>query len=224
MGSAGVDRDLASRSEAPPKTGQAAPTVFVVDDDAETQDVLRNLAASAGLASETYADARTFLRQLKPDHVGCLVLDVQLRDMTGLEVQKELAARKIRLPVIVTTGYADLKVAIESMRAGAFDVIEKPFVGPRVAASIRQAVERHLEVQTEEAKSQEIRRRYGRLTPREREVLELVVSGMTSRKIAAQLGLHEKTVEVYRSRIKGTMEARNAADLVRLVAILDHHE
>jgi two-component system response regulator FixJ len=216
-GSSYVDYDLSRGQQLHSEMVPEDPTVFVVDDDAETRDVLCRLAASAGLATETYADAQTFLKHFEPGRVGCLVLDVQLYDMTGLQVQRELAARKIRIPVIVTTGYADLRVAIDAMRAGAFDVLEKPFAGERVVDSIRQAVAEHLRTLKSQSESQEVCRRYARLTPRERQVLELVVAGMTSKRIAAELGLQEKTIEVYRSRIKGTMEARNAADLVRLM-------
>ncbi len=212
-----VDNDLRDEREACPEAVDIRPTVFVVDDDAETRDVLRALVSSDGLVSEVYADASAFLKAFDPERCGCLILDARMHGMSGLELQKELTARRVSLPVIITTGYADLAVAIEAMRGGAFDVVEKPFVGQRLLDSVRQAIARHVQVCRGEAESQEIRRRYARLTAREREVLDLVVTGMTSRGIASRLGLQEKTIEVYRSRIKGTMQARNAADLVRLM-------
>jgi FixJ family two-component response regulator len=218
-GSPEVGHDVPSEQLVCSEGTDEEPTVFVVDDDAETREVLRALAASAGFAAEVYADAAAFLSNFEPGRCGCLVLDAWMQGMSGLELQKELAARKISIPVIITTGgYADLAVAIDAMKAGAFDVIEKPFVGQRLVTAVRRAIAQHLELRQVQAESQEVRRRYAKLTPRERQVLELVTAGMTSKGIASHLGLRQKTIEVYRSRIKSIMRARNAADLVRLMS------
>ena len=196
---------------------EETPTVFIVDDDVETREQVCALVDTLGFAAESYADARSFLRTIKPGRIGCLVLDARLEGMSGIELLAELTARKISIPVIITTGYVETRLIIDSMKAGAYDVVEKPIKHDRLGESIRQAVDRHLEVLKAQMDSKEIRRRYSHLTPREREVLELVVQGLSTKAIAIRLGLQIKTVEAYRWRIKGTMEARNAADLVRLV-------
>ena len=193
------------------------PTVFVVDDDAETREQVCSFANSLGFAAEAYDSATRFLKAIDPSQLGCLVLDARMEGMTGADLQRELTERRIPIPVIVTTGYVETRMIIDTMKAGAFDVVEKPLKRERILDSIRQAVSRHGEVLKAQADSVEVRRRYMHLTPRERQVLDLVVSGLSTRAIASRLGLQEKTIEAYRWRIKSTMEARNAADLVRLV-------
>ena len=196
------------------------PTVYIVDDDAEARDQVRALANTLGYRTELFLTASSFLRSIDPDRVGCLVLDARLEDMSGIELLRELAARKLSIPVIVTTGYLDARMIIEMMKTGAFDVVEKPFKHDRLEDSIRQAIAKHIDVRRSQVKSREIRRRYAHLTPRERQVLELVAAGLSTKAIAIRLGLQEKTIEAYRWRIKGTMEARNAADLVRMINMI----
>jgi FixJ family two-component response regulator len=198
-------------------TTPGRPTVRVIDDDWETRELLRGLAESVDFEVETYVDAAKFLKELDPSLPGCLVLDARLHGLSGLQLQQELAARNVGLPVIVTTRHGDVATAVAAMRAGAFDVVEKPILSHFLLASIRRAVAADLSRRTSSAEAAEIRLRYGRLTGRERDVLRLVAAGMTSRSIAAHLGVCERTVEVYRSRIKHKMQARNSADLARMM-------
>ncbi len=191
--------------------------VRIVDDDMETRELLRGIAAAADLDVETYGDAAMFMRSFDPQAPGCLVVDARLHGVSGVEIQRQLAARKVSVPVIVTTRHGDVPMAVEAMRAGAFDVVEKPLLTDSVLASIRRAVEHDLRRRSRSDESAQMRVRYSGLTEREREVLRLVAAGMTSKTIASQLTLQEKTVEVYRSRVKRKMGARNSADLVRMM-------
>jgi FixJ family two-component response regulator len=172
---------------------------------------------SVGLAAELYPNATVFLENLDTARRGCLVLDVRLPGMSGLELQRELTARGVDLPVIMITGYADVSVAVEAMKAGAFDFIEKPFSMQRILDSIQRAIARHAGLCRERVQREELRLRLAQLSHRERQVAELVAKGMTSSAIASRLGLQKKTVEVYRSHINKKMRARNVADLVRMV-------
>jgi len=196
---------------------QQAPTVFVVDDDVSIRESLRLLVESVGLTAETYPNAAVFLENLTPDRPGCLVLDVRLPGISGLELQKELSARGVHIPIIMTTGYPDVAVAVEAMKAGAFDFIEKPFSLQRILDSIQRAIARDLSLRRRRAGCSEIRLRLAKLSKREREIMRLVADGMTSSAIASELGLQKKTVEIYRSHINRKMRARNVADLVRMV-------
>jgi FixJ family two-component response regulator len=196
---------------------QQVPTVFVVDDDVGIRESLRLLVQSVGLTAEAYPNATVFLENLEPDHPGCLVLDVQLPGMSGLELQKELLARGIQIPIIMTTEYSDVSVAVEAMKTGAFDFIEKPFRPQRILDSVQRALAQDFSLRRCRARSRDIRQRLARLSRREREVMDLVADGMTSSAIASQLGIQRKTVEVYRSNINKKMRARNAADLVRMI-------
>jgi FixJ family two-component response regulator len=196
---------------------QQVPTVFVVDDDADVRQSLRALVQSVGLRVEVYPNAMVFLENLAPERPGCLVLDVRLPGMSGLELQKELAARRVDIPIIMTTGYADVSVAVEAMKAGAFDFIEKPFSLQRVLDSIQRAIAQHVSLRRDREEREEIRGRIAQLSRRERQVADMVADGMTSSAIALRLGLQRKTVEVYRSHVNKKLRARNVADLVRLV-------
>ncbi len=193
------------------------PRIRVIDDDLETRERLRGLAESVDFEVETYVDAAKFLKDLDPAMPGCLVLDARLHGLSGLQLQQELAARRVALPVIMTTRHGDVPTAVAAMKAGAFDVVEKPILDNFLLASIRRAVEADLQRRTAGVETSEIRVRYGRLTGREREVLHLVAAGMASRSIAEHLGVSERTIEVYRSRIKHKMQARNSADLARMM-------
>jgi FixJ family two-component response regulator len=193
------------------------PTVFVVDDDMGLCESLRVLVQSIGLRAECYPNAAVFLENLAPEQPGCLVLDVRLPGMSGLELQKELNAREVELPVIMTSGYPDVSVAVEAMKDGAFDFIEKPFSLQRILDSIQQAVAENVESHREQARNEEVQTRLSQLSRREFEVATMVAEGLTSSAIASRLGLQKKTVEVYRSHINKKMRARNVADLVRMV-------
>ncbi len=193
------------------------PTVFVVDDDVGLRESLRALAQSVGLTVEVYPNATVFLENLTPEPLGCLVLDVRLPGTSGLELQKALVARGVDIPIIMITGYPDVPVAVEAMKNGAFDFIEKPFSMQRILDSIQRAIAHQLDLRRDHEQREVVQRRLAQLSRREREIADLVADGMTSSAIALKLGLQKKTIDVYRSHINKKMRARNAADLVRMV-------
>ncbi len=194
----------------------AEPTVYIVDDDKAVRDSLRWLIESTKLRVRTYDSAQAFLDDCDPAVPGCLLLDVRMPGMTGLELQESLHARGIRLPVIIITGHGDVQMAVRAMRQGAMDFIEKPFNDQVLLERVREAIEKDLEDRETRQEVDVIRRRLERLTPREREVLSMVVDGKLSKQIAAELGLSEKTIEVHRGHIMSKMHADNVADLVRM--------
>jgi FixJ family two-component response regulator len=193
-----------------------SPVVFVVDDDPAMRDSLRWLIESTGLRVETYGDARTFLEAVGPDRPGCLVLDVRMPGMSGLDLQAELARRGIGLPTIVVTGHAEVPLAVRALKAGALDFIEKPFSDQLLLDRVRQGIE--IDRREREGREQraDVMRRIGLLTQREREVLDLVVAGRANKEIAVALHLSPKTVEVHRSHVMEKMQASSVAELVRL--------
>ena len=192
------------------------PVVFVVDDDPAMRDSLRWLIESTGLRVETYGDARAFLDAIGPDRPGCLVLDVRMPGMSGLDLQAELGRRGIGLPTIVVTGHAEVPLAVRAVKAGAIDFIEKPFSDQLLLDRVRQGIEIDRRERVRRARRAEVMRRIGLLTQREREVLDLVVSGKANKEIAAALRLSPKTVEVHRSHVMDKMQAESVAELVRL--------
>ena len=195
------------------------PTVFVVDDDASVRESLRWMVGSLDLPVETYATAREFLGAQNGGRPGCLVLDLRMPEMSGLDLQSELAARHIRLPIIMISGHADVASAVRALKAGALDFLEKPFARNELLARVQEALA--LDARAREAEAERVRVEgcAARLTPRERQVMDLVVSGKTNKCIAAELGLCEKTVEVHRARVMTKMEADSLAHLVKLVAV-----
>ena len=197
------------------------PVVYVVDDDAEIRDIVTGVVGELGFDAQAFADVAAFLRMLDTTRPGCLVLDAHLPGGAALEVQHELASRKASLVVIATLGQLNIEHVVQMMRAGAYDILQKPLQVERLARTIQHAVERDLVLHQQRTEGDEVRRRISRLTRRERQVLELVIAGLSSKAIAAELGLQEKTVEVYRSNINMTMKARNAVELVRLVSQVD---
>lgn len=192
------------------------PVVFVVDDDPAMRDSLRWLIESTGLHVETFADAYAFLARIRPDLPGCLVLDVRMPGMSGLDLQTELARRGIGLPTIVLTGHAEVPMAVRAVKAGAIDFIEKPFSDQLLLDRVRQGIEMDHQERDGRARRAEVLRRMGLLTHREREVLDLVVGGKANKEIAAALGLSPKTVEVHRAHVMEKMQASSVAELVRL--------
>ena len=192
------------------------PTVFVVDDDQDMRELLRHLVGSVGLTVETSARAQQFLDTYDAGRPGCLVLDVRMPGMSGLDLQEELAARKISLPIIMITGYGDVPTAVCALRAGAVDFVEKPFSRQLLLDRIRHAMEVDRKARRAQAQRAEVAARLARLTPREREVMELVIAGNANKVIAIDLGLCEKTVEVHRARVMRKMEVDCLAELVRL--------
>lgn len=195
------------------------PTVFVVDDDASVRESLRWMVGSLDLPVETYATAREFLGAQNGGRPGCLVLDLRMPEMGGLDLQSELAARHIRLPIIMISGHADVASAVRALKAGAIDFLEKPFARTELLARVQEALAMDAKARQAEAERIRVEGCVSRLTPRERQVMELVVSGKTNKTIAAELGLCEKTVEVHRARVMTKMEADSLAHLVRLSAV-----
>jgi two-component system, LuxR family, response regulator FixJ len=193
--------------------------VFVVDDDRAMRDSLRWLLESIGLTVRTYATAAEFLREHQPSQPGCLVLDVRMPGMSGLDLQAELVKRGAELPTIVVTGHAEVAMAVRAVKAGAIDFIEKPFSDQLLLDRVRQALEIDRQSREVRARREEARRRLASLSAREREVLELVAAGKANKEVAAALGLSPKTVEVHRAHVMSKMAVDSLAELIR-VAIL----
>jgi FixJ family two-component response regulator len=195
------------------------PTVFIVDDDAAVRDALSLLMRSADLASEAYPGAREFLEKVAADRPGCLVLDVRMPEVDGLELQRQLAARGSRMPVIMLTGHGDVPMAVAALRAGALDFIPKPFDSKMLLARIQEAIELDARTRKKHLDRAAIQARLARLTPREKEVLDRIVDGLASKAIAAALGSRFNTVQNQRASILKKMQAESVADLVRMVMI-----
>ena len=193
------------------------PTVFVVDDDAAMCESLACLLESQGLRARTFESAEAFLASYRPDQPGCLVLDIRMRGMSGLELQARLAQEEPAVPIIVITGHGDIPMAVRAMKAGAVDFLEKPVNDQVLLQRIRQALERDRLVRQQYQDRHATLTCFARLTPRERDVMKLVVDGKANKQIAAELGVAEKTVEVHRKRIMQKMNVRSAVALVRAV-------
>lgn len=193
------------------------PTVFVVDDDAAVRDALKLLLRSVGHAVETYGSAQEFLDAYGEDRPGCLVLDIRMPGMSGLELQQKLNEKHSILPIIFITGHGDVPMAVEAMQAGAVDFIQKPFRDQDLIDRINQALEKDSANRAALGERNDIRRRLETLTPREREVLDLVVHGKANKVIAGDLKLSQRTVEIHRARVMEKMQASSLAHLVRMV-------
>jgi two-component system response regulator FixJ len=194
----------------------AETTVFVVDDDADVRDSLGALLTSAGLTPQLFDSATAFLAAYRPGAAGCLVADIRMPDMDGLTLQTELSARKAGLPVIIITGHGDVPLAVRAMKAGALDFIEKPFDDARLLESIQRALSRAAQDRDSAELSQTIGGRIATLTPRELEVLELLIAGHPNKVVGHELDISPRTVEVHRGRLMDKMQARNLSDLVRM--------
>lgn len=199
-----------------PLTATRQAVVFVVDDQPHMRAALRRLLLRAGFEVETFAGGREFLSQAQLDRPGCVLLDVNMPEMSGLDVQARLKARRVPLPVVFLTGTADIPIAVAAMREGAVDFIEKPFDNDDLVARIRRAIAQHAPVRTDDAERPAVLRRLAELTPREREVMELVVAGRTSKEIARIVGASHRTIEIHRGRLMRKMEASSVAELVRM--------
>lgn len=195
---------------------RSEPTVFVVDDEPAMREFLRWLVESVGLPVETFATAREFLDACDPERPGCLVLDARMPGMSGFDLQEELAARKISLPIIIITAYAEVPMAVRALKTGAFDFIEKPFGHQVLLDRIQEAMAADQTTRRTQMQQAAVRSCLARLTPRQRQVLDHMIAGKPSKIIAAELGLSPKTVDVHRARVMRTMQAASLADLLRL--------
>jgi RNA polymerase sigma factor (sigma-70 family) len=194
-----------------------APVVFVVDDDPSVRSSLKFLISTVGLQVESFDSADTFLHRKPPDAPSCLVLDVRLPGLSGLDLQRELAARNMRIPIVFVTGHGDIPMSVRAMKAGAVEFLTKPFHDQDLLDAIRIALERDRARRQQEKEVTALQQRFASLTPREREVISMVASGMLNKQIAGQLGTVEDTVKVQRSRAMGKMQAPSLADLVRML-------
>ena len=200
---------------------QPAPTVFIVDDDEGVRNSLRFLLKSVGLATRTQSSAQEFLDTYKQAQPGCLVLDVRMPGMSGLELQQQLNLRGATIPVIFITGHGDIPMAVEAMQHGAFDFLQKPFRDQDLIDRIQRALERDTRSRKALTQHTKIRERIASLTPREREVLTLMTQGKPNKVMAAELGVSQRTVEIHRARVMEKSGAASLAQLVRMVMDLE---
>jgi len=191
-------------------------TVFIVDDDEAVRDSLSWLMQSVGLGTETFASADAFLQGYSHDRPGCLILDIRMPGMSGLELQNVLREQGFRLPLIIISGHADVPMAVRALKAGAFDFIEKPFNDQLLLDLVQRAIEKDRQQRESLAELDEWRARLDSLTPREREVLELVVGGAANKVISSELGVSLKTVEAHRARVMDKLQASSLSELVRM--------
>ena len=203
-----------------PSNGPAT-TIFVVDDDDAMRRSLEFLVASAGYEVKAFESAQAFLDHYRTPMFGCLLLDVRMPGMNGLELLDHMRDRSIRIPVIFVTAFGDIPMAVRAVKTGAFDFIEKPFDGAELLVRVRKALTQAKQSPAGQQDSDEVRNRLESLTPREREVMDQVVSGMLNKQIARELGISIKTVENHRARVMGKMQAHSLAELVRMVVVMD---
>ncbi len=198
-------------------SAQAKATVFVVDDDQAMRNSLKWLIESVGVQVESFASADDFLVQYQPGRHGCLVLDVRMPGMSGLDLQEQLAQQNINIPVVIITGHGDVPMAVRAMKSGAIDFIEKPFNDEVLLDAIRRALAFGEEQRSHQIEHLQIQQRLQHLTPREREVMEMVTEGRSNKEIANNLGVSAKTIEAHRARVMEKMQAGSLAELVRMV-------
>jgi FixJ family two-component response regulator len=190
--------------------------VFVIDDDASMRDAVSRLLNAVGLTVQTFASAREFLAGRLPDVPGCAVLDVRLPGLSGLDLQREMVERGIHIPVIFITGHGDIPMSVQAMKAGAVEFLTKPFRDQDLLDAVRSGIQLDRQGRKERAELAELRDGLRQLTPREREVMSLVVAGLLNKQIALRLGTSEKTIKIHRSHVMQKMRADSLADLVRM--------
>lgn len=193
-----------------------APVVYVVDDDAAVRTSIGRLLTSVGLRSEIYGTADEFIRRVTPDHTGCVVVDMRMPGMSGLDLQATLQLAGVSLPVIFVTGFSDVPAVVRAMKGGAFDILTKPFGGQELLDVVQRAIERDEQRRAEHSLRGILRARYETLTTREREVMALVVSGKLNREAADETGTSEKTIKAHRAQVMRKMRADSLPELVRM--------
>jgi FixJ family two-component response regulator len=198
-------------------TNGKKPLIMVVDDDSGVRNAMRILLKSVGMESALYASAQDFLAAYQPSQPGCLVLDIRMPGMSGLELQQQLNLRGAVLPVIFMTGHGDIPMAVEAMQHGAFDFLQKPFRDQELLDRVQRALARDAENRVRLRHTDKIRERLATLSPREREVLDLVTQGKANKMVAGDLGVSQRTVEIHRAHVMQKMEAGSLAELVRMM-------
>jgi len=199
------------------------PTVYIVDDDQAVRDGLTALLTVSGFALETFDSAERFLTAIERHTPGCAILDIRMPGMNGLELQRELKRRGIAIPVIIITGHGEVPLAVAALKAGAVDFLEKPFDSDALLASIEEALRRGAVSRSSPFDRETIASRIAQLTPREREVMDLVVAGHPNKVVANRLGIAVRTVEIHRARVMDKTEARNLSELIRMAILLEQN-
>ena len=205
-----------AEQSAMPNQYPSGPVIYIVDDDADVREGLQNLLQSVGLRSETFGSTATLLKSKLADDVGCLILDVRLPGLSGLDFQAEVIKEQIKVPIIFITGYADVPMSVKAMKAGAVEFLTKPIREQDLLDAVQMALDRDRARRQHDSDMQELRANYDSLSQREREVLRLVVAGLMNKQAAAEIGISEVTLKVHRHNIMKKLRARSLADLVRM--------